>query len=151
MRAVNKNPDLDELRSFGWVMLCGLAVLGIVLWYASIKVPGGWWPQGGWVWKGGAKQTVAVMFWTLGPLLWVISRIAPTLARRVYVVWMTGATYMGTVTTFVLLSLLFLIALPVFSLIRFTDPLRLRLLKSGSYWEKPKPHEATLERMARPF
>jgi hypothetical protein len=41
--------------------------------------------------------------------------------------------------------------LPVFSLIRFSDPLRFKLKSGGSYWEDHPPHEPTLERTMRPF
>jgi len=64
---------------------------------------------------------------------------------------MTGAMYLGMAMTTVLLSVLFVILLPFFSLIRLADPLRLKPKSSGSYWEDPTPHDATLERTRRPF
>jgi hypothetical protein len=151
IRTVNKNPSVDELKTFGWVMLGGFALLGTLLWYSSLKPQGAWWPAGGWGWTGAFRQEVAVAFWALGALVWAISIVSTALTRRVYVVWMTGGYYVGTVTSFLLLSVLYFAVLPVFSLIRLTDPLRLRLSSSGTYWEKPTEHEATLERMSRPF
>ena len=65
---------------------------------------------------------------------------------------MTLAGAIGTVVTFVLLSVLYFVFLPIFSLIRFKDPLRLKMPpKATSYWEEHKHHESTLERTARPF
>ena len=75
-----------------------------------------------------------------------------SVATPVYVVWMTAAMWIGRVMTPVLLTALFVVLLPVFSLIRLGDPLRLKLKPKGeSYWEDHKHHESTLERTARPF
>jgi hypothetical protein len=151
MKAVNRNPTAAELVTFGRVMWGGFAVMGALLWYASVRTPGAWWPQGEWGWQANARQIAAVGLWSLGPLLWGIGSFAPKLARPIYVGWMTAAGYMGLVSSFILLAALYFIALPVFSLLRLADPLRLSLRPSGSYWEKTTPHDATLERMARPF
>jgi hypothetical protein len=65
---------------------------------------------------------------------------------------MSVAFFIGGIMTVVLLSILFVVLLPVFSLIRFADPLRMRLKPPGeSYWEEHKHHDSTLERTARPF
>src|SRR5262245_45626496 len=105
MRTVNKNPNVSELKSFGWVMLCGFGVLGALLWYSNSRVPGAWSVHADWaVWKGSVKQMLAAAFWVLGPLVWLVSMVSPTAARPIYVVWMTGATYMGKASSFLLLS-----------------------------------------------
>jgi hypothetical protein len=64
---------------------------------------------------------------------------------------MTLASYLGMVMTTLLLSVLFFVLLPIFSLIRLKDPLRLKLRSAGTYWERPDPHEPTINRMRRPF
>jgi hypothetical protein len=145
MALVNQNPSVGELRKFGWAMLLGFGVIGVVLWYAGPH-------PNGWTWTGVAPQQVAVVAWILGPTLWLVSFGPRPVARPVYVAWMTVATYLGTLVTFVLLSVLFVVLLPVFSLIRFKDPLRFKLRASGdSYWEDHTHHESTLERTIRPF
>ena len=52
----------------------------------------------------------------------------------------------------VMLSLVFLVLLPVFALIvRRSDPVRRRLHDGNTYWEDPSPFEPTLDRMRRMF
>jgi len=145
MHQVNRNPSSAELHKFGWAMLLGFGVIGAVLWYFGPE-------PNGWVWTGVTAQKVSLAAWILGPALLLVSFGPQPLARPVYVVWMTAATYIGMVVTFILLSVLFAVLLPVFSLIRLKDPLRLKLAKPGeSYWEDHADHESTLERTARPF
>jgi hypothetical protein len=145
MQVANKNPGPRELRQFGAAMLLGFGVLGVVLWYFGPE-------PNTWRWIGAAPQKAALVLVGLGLVLAAISVGPRAIARPVYVGWMTAAAAMGTVMTFVLLSVLFFVLLPVFSLIRLGDPLRLRLRPAGeSYWEDHKHHESTLERCARPF
>jgi hypothetical protein len=145
MPLVNKNPSVGDLRKFGWAMLLGFGVIGVALWYVGPD-------PNGWRWAGVAPQQVAVVAWILGPALWLVSLGPRPVARPVYVGWMTAAMYVGTLVTFVLLSVVFVVVLPIFSLIRFKDPLRLKLGASGdSYWEDHAHHESTLERTIRPF
>ena len=141
--SVNKNPSRAVLRQFGIVMLVGLGVIGAFIWYKTSPN----WRQ----WGGTTGQRVAVGFAAVGLAVMLISVAAPALAKPVYVGWMTFATWIGSVMTPVLLTVLFILILPIFALIRFKDPLRLRLRAAGSYWEPHKPHEHTLERCARPF
>jgi hypothetical protein len=148
---VNPDPTRDELRRFGQVTLGGFAVLGAVFWYLGVKPASEWWPAT-WGWTGSGPQIAAVGLWGLGLAIRLIAWISPAAGRRVYVVWMTGAMYLGTVVTTVLLSVLFVVLLPVFTLIRFGDPLRLKLKPPGeSYWEDHRHHESTLDRTIRPF
>ena len=60
----------------------------------------------------------------------------------------------GIAVSTVLLTVLYFVLLPVFSVIvRFGDPLRKKLSRGGaeSYWEDHKPYEVTLDRMERLF
>ncbi|MEK7710827.1 MAG: hypothetical protein AAB341_02930, partial [Planctomycetota bacterium] len=64
---------------------------------------------------------------------------------------MTATAPVGIVMSTILLTMLFMLILPVFSLIvRMGDPLR-KKLGGATYWEDYKAHEPTLERMRRPF
>ncbi len=146
MQTVNRNPTAAEVRKFGLVIFCGFAVIGTLLWWQGCA------EDSGWHWTSSGLQLAAVILWTMGAATLIVAAISYSLGRGIYVVWMTGATYLGTVMTFVMLSLLFVLLLPVFSLIRFKDPLRLKLAAPGeSYWEDHRPHESTLERTIRPF
>ena len=145
MQPVNRNPSSRDLHKFGGAMLLGFGVIGLLLWYFGPE-------PNGWGWAAAAPQKLAVAAWILGAVLLLISCGPQALARPVYVGWMTVAMYLGTVVTLVLLSVMFIVLLPIFSLIRLADPLRLRLLGSGaSYWEDHRHHESTLERTIRPF
>jgi hypothetical protein len=129
---VNRHPSRSELYRFGATMLIGLGVIGALLWWRG--------------WPG-----AAVVLWVVGVVLGILSVGPVGLGTKVYVGWMLVAAGIGRVVMPVFLTLVFVLLLPVFSLIRFADPLRLRLKSEGSYWEPHKPHEATLERMRRPF
>ncbi len=145
MIQVNRNPDLNTLRSFGLAMLLGFGLLGGLLWYA--------WPDpNSFAWRSAGGQKLAIGLWAVGTLL-ALASIGPRgIAVPVYVGWMTIGMFLGGIMTFIMMSALFFVLLPVFSLIRFKNPLRLKLKPPGeSYWEDCREHEPTLERTARPF
>ena len=130
-------------------MLAGFGVIGLVLWL----VP--------WIgaseadlftWTGTGKQVLAIALWVLGLALLAASFAPPPLARSVYVAWMSVVVPIGVVMSTLMLTLLFVLLLPVFSLIvRFGDPLRKKLTTQKSYWEEYRRYEPTLERMKRQF
>ena len=146
---VNKNPTTGDLHKFGWSMMIGFGVLGALLWLAP------WWKGGesaSLSWSGAAPQIAAVCLWGLGVLLGALSRTTSGIARPVYVAWMSAVTPLGIVVSTIMLTVLFVLLLPVFALVvRLGDPLRRKLRRGGTYWEDYRPHEATLERTARPF
>ena len=152
---VNKKPTTSELHSFGWAMLGGFAVMGAIVWClpaikAGIKSE----ETASWAmlqWGYSRVQWFSIGMWILGPVLCVLSFMPYPLARAVYVGWMSVVVPVGMVMSTLLLTVLFVVVLPVFTLIRLKDPLRKRLKKDGSYWEDSKPHEATIDRMMRPF
>jgi len=145
IQPVNRNPSTTELRKFGFAMVFGFGVLGLLFWYAA-GTPNGW------NWRELPLQKVAIAFWILGPLLLLVSVGPQAIARPVYVGWMSVAFFIGGIMTVVMLSVLFIVLLPVFSLIRLGDPLRLKLKPPGeSYWEDHVHHESTPERTLRPF
>ena len=149
MFTVNKNPGTGDLRKFGWAMLFGFSATSLFLWVMAWRKYGGHGPLG---WSGAGGQIVALCLWGLGAALCSLSLSSLTLARPVYVAWMTVATKLGVVMSTLLLSVLFWLILPLFSVIvRMGDPLRKKLSRNGTYWEPHKAHEATLERMRRPF
>lgn len=151
MLGVNKNPDREVIRKFGKAMMIGFAVLAVLVWLISYwRAPE---PRGLFAWVGNRAQIAAAVFAALGPALFLMCYAAPlSVSRPVYVVWMSIGMFIGVyIATPVLFTLLFIIVLPVFSLIRFSDPLGKKLKKEGSYWEDYRHHEATVDRMLRPF
>lgn len=126
-------------------MLLGFGIIGGVLWYVGPD------PRS-FSWNGVPLQKVAIGLWIFGTLLAMAAAGPRSVGVPAYVGWMSVGMFLGGIMTFVLMSVLFVILLPVFSLIRFSDPLRLKLKPEGeSYWEDYREHEPTLERTARPF
>lgn len=149
MFTVNKNPNANDLRKFGWAMLLGFGVLGILLWILP-TIRGT--ESATLSWTASREQIVALCCWGAGILLWAISMASQAAAKPVYVAWMSVMVPIGLVMSTIMLTLVFIILLPIFSLIvRLGDPLRKRLRREGSYWEDYKPYEPTMDRMARPF
>jgi len=147
MFTINKNPSVYDLRKFGWAMLFGFGVIGVILWVIAWQRYGG----GSFGWSGAPGQQVAVGLFMLGVGLCVIGTTAPSLARPVYIAWMSVTVPIGLVMSTILLTVLFVLVLPLFSLVvRWGDPLR-KKLGGTTYWENYKPHEHTLDRMRRTF
>lgn len=153
-KPVNRNPSPAELRSFGWVMLGGLGVLGGVLlllaWLKADEPPA---PPPTVPLLGMTYTQLAVGLWIAGAGVWVASRVWLAAARVIYIGWMAGTRPIGVVMAVAVLTALFVVMLPVFALIiRRSDPLRRRLEPvNGSYWESVRPYEPTLSRMSRLF
>ncbi len=142
---VNRNPTRADVRTFGLTIFVGLGVIGGLLWWAGSG------DATGLAWTHSSLSWMALTLWTLGAGVGIICWSSQSVGRPIYVVWMSAAMYMGMVMVPVFLSVVFILVLPLFSLIRLKDPLRKKLRAEGSYWEPYKPHEATLERMRRPF
>lgn len=148
MFTVNKNPTRDDLRKFGRAMLIGFGTIGAVLWYLEARNAGHDLTS----WTGAASQIASVVLWGLGLLLLFLSLASPVATRAIYIAWMSVTVPIGIVMSTILLTVLFILILPVFcAIVRLSDPLRKKLTAGGTYWEDYKTHEATLDRMRRPF
>jgi hypothetical protein len=146
LMTVNRDPSSKDLRQFAWVMLGGMSLLAALAWWRGRA------PETGWAWAGGGWHILSAVFAVTGVAFCAGTLASRAAGRRLYVTWMTGASRLGTVMTYVVMTVLFVTLLPVFSLIRFKDPLRMKLRKSGeTYWEDYPPHEHSLERTIRPF
>ena len=67
------------------------------------------------------------------------------------IAWMSITVPIGIAMSTLLLTIMFILVLPLFSLIvRLADPLRKRL-SGSSYWENYPKHPPTLDRLRRPF
>ncbi len=145
LKPVNRNPSPADVRKFGVTILIGLAVIGGVIWWLTSR------HADSFAWRAAAGQKAAAAMWILGAVVCITSFASQAAGKVVYVVWMTMAYYIGRVTVPFGLTVIFVIVLAPFSLIRLKDPLRFKLHRDKSYWEPHKPVEATLERMQRPF
>lgn len=64
--------------------------------------------------------------------------------------WKIFANKLGKINTFFLMTILYFTVVMLFSLVRFTDPLRKKLSKSkDSYWEDYRQKEFKLENYYR--
>jgi len=147
MHTVRRELTAREIRHFGWITLGGFLVIGAFFWLKGA----GWSFHDALAWHGAGWQKAALVLWAVGAGFAVICNTSHPMGLRLYIAWMTMAVAIGTVMSVVMLSLMFLIILPVFSLIRLSDPLKLKRKAAGSYWEDHPPHEPTIERMSRMF
>ena len=149
MFTVNKNPSVDDLRKFGWAMLAGFNGLALALLALA------WWKAGGakpFFAPGTSALVLAGGLSIVGTATGIVSLASANIARPVYIAWMTATVPIGIAMSTVLLTVLFVVILPVFSVIvRWGDPLRKRRKHGATYWEPYKRHEPTLERTQRPF
>lgn len=144
MFTVNRNPTPRDLQWFALGMLVGFPMVSMLLLYFSRAKSA----------DGHATSVVtglAIGLTTAGVLSGVIALALPHVGRKLYVLWMTLTVPIGLVMSTILLTVMYFVLLPVFSLIvRRQDPLR-KKLGGPTYWEDYKPHEPSLERMRRPF
>ncbi|NOX58507.1 MAG: hypothetical protein GXP29_06575 [Planctomycetes bacterium] len=145
MIPVNRNPSAKDLRAFALAMVFGFGVIGVVFWYVGPD-------PNSFSWQSVRLQKVAIGAWIFGALLAGAGFAPRGLAVPVYVAWMSMGMFLGSIMTVVLMSVMFVVLLPIFSLIRLGDPLRLKLHPKGeTYWEDYRKYEHTLDRNARPF
>ena len=114
MEGINKQPDVKELRSFGFIT-GGLTpvIFGLLLpWLFNHDFPK--WP---WIVSG------TLLVWTL---------VLPKSLKPVYRVWMTIGLYLGWINTRIILSIMFyLIILPTGVIMRLfgKDPMARSMLR----------------------
>ncbi len=149
MFTINKNPDEAVLKKFGWAMLIGFGAIGAVVWLLpAVKA----WDASLLAWVASGKQTAAIGLWAVGASLWLLTLVAPMAAKPIYVGWMSVAVPIGIVVSTIMLTVLYFLLLPVFSIIvRFGDPMGKKLDPDGSYWQDHAPFKPTLDRMRRLF
>jgi hypothetical protein len=145
MFTINKSPTPRDIRWFAVGMIVGIPAISLLIL---------------WKWSGRSDEAttgsrvielalVGVAF--LGILAGLAALVSPVAGRKLFVGWMTLTIPIGIVVSTLMLTLLYVVLLPIFSLIvRRKDPLR-KKLGGTTYWEDYKPHEPTLERMQRPF
>ena len=75
----------------------------------------------------------------------------PKALKAIWEGWKRFTEKLGIVMTFIMMTVMFIVILPVFSLVRFSDPLRRKRHSGGTYWEEHKPYESTLDRAKRAF
>ena len=127
-----------NLRVFGFAFVVVFALLAVFSQY---------------VWRLESASVWVPVFLVLAGLFLVVTALAPNSLRPVYGPWVKGGFLLGSVMTLVLMTALFVIVVPVFSLVRLKDPLRMRQSRdpTESFWEPHRNSEPTIERFGRPF
>jgi hypothetical protein len=130
-----RRADSNMLRRFGLLMAGPLILVAAFLLWKN--------RDAGFYWGG-----AAVLLAGLG-LLW------PGALRSAYIVWMTFAYYLSFVTTYIILTLLYYLALAPAGLIArlFGKDLLDRRFPGGrsSYWVDSQKYEDTIERYSKPY
>lgn len=70
--------------------------------------------------------------------------------KSIWAAWKRFAYILGKIQTTILLTLIYFLIIPFFSLVRLKDPLSKRL-GGSSYWQAFKKHPTTLEQFQKMF
>jgi hypothetical protein len=71
---------------------------------------------------------------------------------KIFRAWKNFAHKIARAQTWFLMFIIYFLIVPFFNILRFRDPLKLRLQKkAGSYWETKKKLDTSLEGMKLPF
>ena len=124
-----------KLRSFGLIMAIPLIIVAALLfWKSRAAAP---------YWAGAAA------------LMALLGLVLPQVLKPLYIAWMTFAYYLSFVTTYIILTLFFFIAVTPSGLIMRLfgkDPMNRRFPgKEASYWIKSQTYENTVERYSKPY
>lgn len=115
---INWHPTSRDIRQFGWTILIGFGVIGLVFFFRH-------------------KQTVAIWMWSLSLAVCLCSLVMPNISKGFYFVWMGFGFVMGTVTSNVIRFFIFFFVLtPValfFRLVKRDALMRKKAIKE-SYW-----------------
>ncbi|MCG3203650.1 MAG: hypothetical protein KCHDKBKB_00321 [Elusimicrobia bacterium] len=107
---INWRPSTSELRKFGWTILIGFGIIGLIIFF-----------------KGNPQ--IAYRIWGGAVAICLLTLTLPSLSKPFYWIWMGIALVLGTVMSRVVLSLIFfLILTPVALFFRLVkrDELRRR-------------------------
>ena len=122
--SINWQPGKKELKSFGWAMLVGFALIGGVLHL-------GWFPF------KTAHPTAALVCWSFGTISGVLGLAGTRAVLPIYWAWMGIAFVMGNIISRILLALVYyLVVTPIGLLMRCTgrDLLHLKRQAEDTYW-----------------
>ena len=67
--------------------------------------------------------------------------------KKIWKGWKKFAHKLGVIQTYIIVTLFYWLIVPLFSLIRFQNPLHLRQRGHGSYWLERKPAPNSLDRV----
>jgi hypothetical protein len=144
MFKVNKNPSSRDVRVFALGLLIGFPLFSLIFFYGSLI-------RSGMGQRPPFTLGMAASLGAVGIAIGLLALLSSAVGRKLYIGWMTLTMPIGIVMSTLLLSVIYFLVLPLFSLlVRRKDPLR-KKLGGPTYWEDYKSHEPTIERMRRPF
>lgn len=135
---LNLNPDRRTLRQFGFIALGGFGLIGLLAFREWMVFSAG---------LGPARLPVAFACWGLGLLSALLSLVAPSANRPIYVGLALVSYPIGFVLSYVIMAVLFFgiftpVAL-VFKVIGRDSLQRRRDRTAASYWQPPRPARST--------
>jgi hypothetical protein len=72
--------------------------------------------------------------------------------KKIFRAWKNFAHKIAKAQTWLLMFIIYFLIVPLFNILRFRDPLKLRLNKKAvSYWEPKKKLDTSLEGMKLPY
>jgi hypothetical protein len=121
---INWKPSTTDLRKFGWTILIGFGVIGLILFFRS-------------------HRDTAVTVWAISSAVAFLAILMPPMSKPFYLLWMGIAFLLGSVMSRIVLSVIFFVVLtPVALVFRLMgrDALKKKKdLSATSYWsEHPK-------------
>lgn len=120
---VNWKPDRSELRRFAWAMLCGFAVIGLIV-----------------AWRVGGFGNKTFALWGVGIVLAALALI-PKLGRLTYLCVYLPTSVIGYFVSHIVLTFIFfLVVVPLSFLLRLMkkDLLRLKPRERRAVWFEVK-------------
>ena len=122
---INWMPSNQELRKFGWTLLIGFGVIGLLVFFKGHRATAGW-------------------MWGISAFILLLSLTIPVAAKPFYMVWMGLGMVIGSIMSRVVLTIIFFLVLtPVALFFRLTCRDALRIKKTAkdapTYWnDHPK-------------
>ncbi len=93
---------------------------------------------------------ILYFFGTLAAIVLILRLFMPF--RQIWEGWKKIAHKLGIINTYILLTVMYFLVIPVFALMAGKKRLRLKLKPDAkSYWEDVKPLSNTMEDASRPF
>jgi hypothetical protein len=118
MKKINWNPTPRDLFVFGWIFIGGFGLAGLALFFRG-------------------HQAMAWKIWVSAGTIGALAIVVPAWAKPFYWAWMGLGFVVGAVMSRVVMTVIFYAVLTPLSLvfrIMKRDPLKIRQIKSESYW-----------------
>lgn len=139
---INWRPEAGELRKFGWAMIAGFGLIGLLVYLNSAHSSG---------WRDWSVGILPLVLWITGGVAGSLGLSGTRVALPVYWAWMGIAFVMGNIISRLLLVLFYYgMITPMGFCMRLAgrNKLTLRRAQVESYWQDvpPVPDKSRYER-----